>query len=168
MLLKLWIMSSYITQNDALNALRIVNILWTLLWFREGHFVYAPSQWETTSQCDVVSHWLGACKNDPCFVYDSLKTNDRQFDNLIITGGVVSCNCGNSRCHWSRQNYQWYILFSVYCGTLHRYFSGLRHWQLANQTNYCSSGREVTLEDMGKIYMKYMANCSSIKNFGYI
>ena len=25
-----------------------------------GHFVYAPSQWETTLQCNVVSHWLGA------------------------------------------------------------------------------------------------------------
>ena len=23
------------------------------------HFVYAPSQWETTWQCNVVSHWLG-------------------------------------------------------------------------------------------------------------
>ena len=25
------------------------------------HFVYTPSQWETTLQCNVVSHWLGAC-----------------------------------------------------------------------------------------------------------
>ena len=25
------------------------------------HFVYAPSQWETTLQCNVVFHWLGAC-----------------------------------------------------------------------------------------------------------
>ena len=24
------------------------------------HFVYAPSQWEMTLQCNVVSHWLGA------------------------------------------------------------------------------------------------------------
>ena len=24
------------------------------------HLVYAPSQWETTLQCNVVSHWLGA------------------------------------------------------------------------------------------------------------
>ena len=24
------------------------------------HFVYVPSQWETTLQCNVVSHWLGA------------------------------------------------------------------------------------------------------------
>ena len=26
---------------------------------------YASSQWETMLQCNVVSHWLGACKNDP-------------------------------------------------------------------------------------------------------
>ena len=25
------------------------------------HFVYALSQWETTLQCNVASHWLGAC-----------------------------------------------------------------------------------------------------------
>ena len=29
-------------------------------WFRD-HFVYAPSQWETTLQCNVVFHWLGTC-----------------------------------------------------------------------------------------------------------
>ena len=25
------------------------------------HSVYTPSQWETTLQCNVVSHWLGTC-----------------------------------------------------------------------------------------------------------
>ena len=29
----------------------------SILWY---HFVFAPSQWETTLQCNVVSHWLGA------------------------------------------------------------------------------------------------------------
>ena len=29
------------------------------LLFR-NHFVYVPSQWETTLHCNVVSHWLGA------------------------------------------------------------------------------------------------------------
>ena len=41
---------------------------WWILWFeirqfywsRRDHFLYAPSRWETTSQCNVVSHWLGA------------------------------------------------------------------------------------------------------------
>ena len=29
------------------------------IWPKDN-FVYAPSQWETTLQCNVVSHWLGA------------------------------------------------------------------------------------------------------------
>ena len=29
--------------------------------------VYAPSQWETTLHCNVVSHWLGSYANDPRF-----------------------------------------------------------------------------------------------------
>ena len=27
--------------------------------FSKDHFVYVPSQWETTLPCNVVSHWLG-------------------------------------------------------------------------------------------------------------
>ena len=34
----------------------------------KDRFVYAPSQWETTLHCNVVSHWLGAYKNSPCMV----------------------------------------------------------------------------------------------------
>ena len=38
--------------------------------FFRDHFVYASSQWETTLQCNVVSHWLCACtRNDPCFLH---------------------------------------------------------------------------------------------------
>ena len=29
-------------------------------WLTRDHFVYAPSQWETTSQWNISSHWLGA------------------------------------------------------------------------------------------------------------
>ena len=33
--------------------------------FRD-HFVYATSQWETTLQCSIVSHWIGAhTESDP-------------------------------------------------------------------------------------------------------
>ena len=35
-----------------------VGVIWSYI-FRD-HFVYAPSQWETTLQCNVASHWLGA------------------------------------------------------------------------------------------------------------
>ena len=37
---------------------------WSLLWEIDAismdTFVYAPSQWETTLHCNIVSHWLGA------------------------------------------------------------------------------------------------------------
>ena len=38
------------------------DLIYTLtleITFRD-HFVYAPSQWETTLHCNIVSHWLGA------------------------------------------------------------------------------------------------------------
>ena len=28
--------------------------------YTQDHFVYVPSQWETTLHCNIVSHWLGA------------------------------------------------------------------------------------------------------------
>ena len=31
------------------------------IWISRNYFVYVPSQWETVLQCNVVSHWLGAC-----------------------------------------------------------------------------------------------------------
>ena len=33
------------------------------------HFVYAPSQWEVTLQCNVTSHWLGACRVLICWTH---------------------------------------------------------------------------------------------------
>ena len=37
----------------------------SVVYNSRDHFVYAPSQWETTLQCNVVSHWLGHTKNNP-------------------------------------------------------------------------------------------------------
>ena len=34
----------------------------------QDYFVNAPSQWETTLHCNVISQWLGAYTNDPWFV----------------------------------------------------------------------------------------------------
>ena len=39
------------------------HIIWNSIKYclcNRDNFVYAPSQWETTLQCNVVSHWLGA------------------------------------------------------------------------------------------------------------
>ena len=38
-----------------------IYLFMTSSWQRD-HFAYAPSQWETRLQRNVVSHWLGACK----------------------------------------------------------------------------------------------------------
>ena len=38
----------------------MITKLATLNWTRHRkHFVYAPSQWQTTLHCNVVCHWLG-------------------------------------------------------------------------------------------------------------
>ena len=62
-----------ITDNYTTAAIQDVSESWKQGW-RNGqgtdqcrdHFLYAPSQWETTLQSNVVSHWLGAYTNDPC------------------------------------------------------------------------------------------------------
>ena len=52
-------------------ALSCCGYAMTLLWIHghnlpispclpRNHFVFAPSQWEMTLQCNVISHWLGA------------------------------------------------------------------------------------------------------------
>ena len=52
--------------------------------------------------------------NSPLFEY-SLKTKDRQFDNVVVTGGTVSCHSDNLRCHQWRQSCQIdNLLFSVF------------------------------------------------------
>ena len=33
------------------------------LWIIRDQFVYAPSQWETTLQCNILFHWLGPFTN---------------------------------------------------------------------------------------------------------
>ena len=40
--------------------IQMIHILWSILrwWIRRDHSGYGPSQWETTLQCNVVSHWL--------------------------------------------------------------------------------------------------------------
>ena len=45
------------------------------------HFVNAPNQWETTLQCNVVSHWLGAYTkwpllSMPCYVHKNSPLGD--------------------------------------------------------------------------------------------
>ena len=39
-------------------AIKGLHCIWFELPILRNHFVNAPSQWETMSQCNVVSHWL--------------------------------------------------------------------------------------------------------------
>ena len=62
-------------------------------------------------QCASQKTVLG---NSPLFVY-SLKTKDRQFDNVVVTGGTISCHNDNLWCHQWRQSCQIDdLLFSVF------------------------------------------------------
>ena len=51
--------------------------------FRD-HFVYAPSQWEATLQCNVVSYWLGAYPCS-CLVLWKTRTPLQSISWLLIT-----------------------------------------------------------------------------------
>ena len=58
--------------------------------FIKDHFVYAPSQWETTLQCNIDSHWLGAYTTYPCIIHHlclvymlSVLPPEKQVCNLI-------------------------------------------------------------------------------------
>ena len=62
-------------------------------------------------QCASQKTVLG---NSPLFEY-SLNTKDRQFDNVVITGGTVSCHKDNLWCPQWRQSCQIDdLLFSVF------------------------------------------------------
>ena len=47
------------------------------------HFVYVPSKWEKTLQCNVVSHWLAHTQNDPCSC--TIGTKMSHNNNLIMS-----------------------------------------------------------------------------------
>ena len=67
------------------------------------HFVYAPSQWETTLQCNVVPHWLDTHKMIPAntgIILCMCPANERQRYN------VTSPLIGWAHTKWSLQHHQ--------------------------------------------------------------
>ena len=88
---------------------KIDHVVMALTWIfimtgpfkKRDHFVYAPSQWETTLQCNVVSHWLGTywnCKIHVCCG----KTHSRPLNTLRLrqngchlADDIFKCNCFN-------------------------------------------------------------------------
>ena len=68
-----------------------VSILLTVIMqhsMGRDHFVYAPSQWETTLQRNVVSHWLGAYTK--WSLYESCKYNKMSY---FAKGSSVRLRC---------------------------------------------------------------------------
>ena len=55
-----------------------------------GHFVHAPSQWETTLHRNVVSHWLGACTKLSLQQVGVRHQSLWQYVNNVITESLVS------------------------------------------------------------------------------
>ena len=55
-------------------AFTCTNVDQNLWWHIRDHFVYVPSQWEMTLQCNVISHWLVTyigwthSRNDSCIL----------------------------------------------------------------------------------------------------
>ena len=63
-----------------------------ILYVIRDNFVYAPSQWETTLQCNVVGQWLGAyTKWFLCNEVSSMK-GKCHFNEMFIIGCLVSRN----------------------------------------------------------------------------
>ena len=60
----------------------ISDIIWHHLWSVRDHFVFAPSQWEMMSQCNVVSHWLGAYTKWS-LVSELMQEHSRQRDDRV-------------------------------------------------------------------------------------
>ena len=52
--------------------------------YTKDHFVYAPSQWETTLQCNVVSHWLGAYTKWSLWYYLNLNPHDTFYGEFSL------------------------------------------------------------------------------------
>ena len=46
-------------------------------------FVFAPSEWETTLQCNVVSHWLGACTTSSMHVITDLQHTSSPYHTTL-------------------------------------------------------------------------------------
>ena len=71
--------SSDVTNHEQSFSTKIPRSMWTP-WISSDHFVYAPSQWETTLQCNVASHWLGA------YTKWNLDLRNLDIENIVLPG----------------------------------------------------------------------------------
>ena len=59
----------------------------TCITLHNDHFVYVPSQWETTLQCNVISHWLSTYTKWSLFVVPIINVSA---DGLSLLGAITS------------------------------------------------------------------------------
>ena len=89
--------------------------------FSQGSFLYAPSQWDTTSQCNVVSHWLGA-----------------YIEWFLV--GVFIHSCLVTRICVRQRGNHWFVLWLVSCSVPSQYLNLC--WLIANyspRNAFCST-----------------------------
>ena len=55
-----------------------------MVFVNRDHFVHAPSQWETTLHCNVVSHWLGACKKLSLMVWINHQATSHYLKQMLM------------------------------------------------------------------------------------
>ena len=131
----------------------------------KDHFVYAPSQWETTLHCNVVPHWLGAYTKWP-WMWDctwilstpsSLKFQHLQPYPLPLTHcGLVTpfCNTILSQ-HWP-----WCCqATSHYLNQLER----LRSEIPCPMITPTSDSHQIPSQNMTKSKLQILENCQKFK-----
>ena len=88
------------TNNRIADDLRYHDFHVTLLYMDQ--FVYAPSQWETTLYCNVVSHWLGAyTKWSQTLMLTWKHLSYRRWWRETGYFGCSWCVCWRWRAYWS-------------------------------------------------------------------
>ena len=105
----------------------LTNVTWGSKTLHRDHFVYAPSQWETTLQCNVVSHWLGACCllstkpfMDPLNIWTIGKKLKWMVNKIFCHENLFCKCCLENVCYlvqiWMHQETKWlklHILFKI-------------------------------------------------------
>ena len=123
--------------------------------YTRDHFVYAPRQWETTLQCNVVSHWLGACTEwslytpitrpwegdmwciflAQCMLYSL--TWRMQYPVRLGRLAHVPSKCWEATC--GRELVAEVFIWSSWQATLSRYPQGENSFQVQNSFNWNST-----------------------------
>ena len=90
-----------------------------------GHFAYAPSQWETTLQCNVITNWLGAyTQNNPC----KMPLISKWYGNLEPYLLAVS-HCMHLSMRYQLTHQGWDKMAAIYQTTFSNAFSWMKRYK---------------------------------------